>query len=67
MMNGKCQDCGHGSVQHYSHFNKHVLNPIQRSGYSGDGRRAMFKLKKEILDNSLLRRTKENRAGMLCD
>lgn len=48
---------------HFSHFNKHVLNPIQRAGYSGDGRRAMFTLKKEILDKSLLRRTKENRAA----
>jgi len=63
MFNGKCQDCGHGSVQHFSHFNKHVLNPIQRAGYSGDGRRAMFTLKKDILDKNLLRRTKENRAA----
>ena len=62
MLNGKCQGCGHGSVQHFSHFNKHVLNPIQRSGYTGDGRRAMFKLKSDILDKHLLRRTKENRA-----
>jgi len=62
MLDGKCQDCGHGSVQHYSQFNKHVLNPIQRSGYSGDGRRAMFTLKNEVLDKSLLRRTKETRA-----
>mmetsp|Transcript_38500 Transcript_38500/g.57707 ORF Transcript_38500/g.57707 Transcript_38500/m.57707 type:complete len:734 (-) Transcript_38500:784-2985(-) len=62
MMNGKCQDCGHGSVQHFSHFNKYVLNPIQRDGYSGDGRRAMFTLKNEVLDKCLLRRTKETRA-----
>lgn len=62
MLNGKCQGCGHGSVQHFSHFNKHVLNPIQRSGYTGDGRRAMFKLKSDILDKYLLRRTKETRA-----
>ena len=62
MMNGKCKDCSHGSVQHFSHFNKHVLNPIQRSGYTGDGRRAMFKLKGEILDKCLLRRTKETKA-----
>lgn len=65
MMNGKCQGCGHGSVQHFSHFNKHVLNPIQRAGYTGDGRRAMFKLKSEILDKCLLRRTKETRADDL--
>lgn len=62
MMNGKCQDCGHGSVQHYSHFNKYVLNPIQRDGYSGDGRRAMFILKDQVLDKCLLRRTKETKA-----
>jgi len=62
MMNGKCKDCGHGSVQHYSHFNKYILNPIQRDGYAHDGRRAMFVLKNEVLDKCLLRRTKETRA-----
>ena len=60
--NGVCRDCGHRGFQHFSHFNKHVLNPIQRDGYSGDGRRAMFKLKNEVLDKCLLRRTKETRA-----
>jgi DNA repair protein RAD16 len=62
MKNGKCQDCDHRPFMHFSHFNKHVLNPIQRDGYTGDGRRAMFKLKNEILDKCLLRRTKETRA-----
>eukprot|EP00814_Leptocylindrus_danicus_P006691 CAMPEP_0116048970 /NCGR_PEP_ID=MMETSP0321-20121206/29902_1 /TAXON_ID=163516 /ORGANISM="Leptocylindrus danicus var. danicus, Strain B650" /LENGTH=820 /DNA_ID=CAMNT_0003531339 /DNA_START=44 /DNA_END=2506 /DNA_ORIENTATION=+ len=62
MFNGKCQDCGHGSVQHYSYFNKYVLNPIKSSGYSGDGRRAMFVLKEQVLDKCLLRRTKDTRA-----
>mmetsp|Transcript_21216 Transcript_21216/g.61748 ORF Transcript_21216/g.61748 Transcript_21216/m.61748 type:complete len:1336 (-) Transcript_21216:330-4337(-) len=62
MMNGRCQDCGHGSIQHFSHFNKYVLNPIQRDGYSGDGRRAMFTLKNEVLDKCLIRRTKETKA-----
>eukprot|EP00978_Attheya_sp_CCMP212_P032059 scaffold123505_cov55-Attheya_sp.AAC.1 len=62
MLHGRCQDCGHGSVQHFSHFNKYVLNPIQRDGYSGDGRRAMFVLKNDVLDKCLLRRTKENRS-----
>lgn len=62
MMHGKCRTCGHGSVQHFSHFNKHVLNPIQRDGYSHDGRRAMFTLKNEVLDKCLLRRTKETHA-----
>jgi DNA repair protein RAD16 len=63
MMHGRCKDCGHGSVQHYSHFNKHILNPIQRDGYSHDGRRAMFVLKNEVLDKCLLRRTKDSRAA----
>lgn len=62
MWHGKCKDCGHGSIQHYSYFNKHILNPIQRDGYSHDGRRAMFVLKSEVLDKCLLRRTKETRA-----
>jgi len=56
------QDCNHSSIQHFSHFNKHVLNPIQRDGYAGEGRLAMFKLKNEVLDRCLLRRTKETRA-----
>ena len=63
MENGKCKDCGCASSQHFSHFNKHVLNVIQREGYSGDGRRAMLKLKTEVLDKALLRRTKETRAA----
>ena len=62
MLNGKCKGCGHGSVQHFSHFNKHVLNPIKSYGYTGDGRRAMFKLKNDVLDKCLLRRTKETKA-----
>ncbi|KAL3815259.1 hypothetical protein ACHAXA_002795, partial [Cyclostephanos tholiformis] len=60
---GICEGCGHSGIQHYSHFNKYILNPIQREGYSGDGRRAMFLLKNEVLDKTLLRRTKENRAS----
>eukprot|EP00531_Pseudo-nitzschia_arenysensis_P016971 CAMPEP_0116148846 /NCGR_PEP_ID=MMETSP0329-20121206/18598_1 /TAXON_ID=697910 /ORGANISM="Pseudo-nitzschia arenysensis, Strain B593" /LENGTH=1297 /DNA_ID=CAMNT_0003645053 /DNA_START=67 /DNA_END=3960 /DNA_ORIENTATION=+ len=59
---GKCKNCGCASTQHFSYFNKHVLNVIQREGYSGDGRRAMMKLKNEVLDKALLRRTKESRA-----
>ena len=62
MVNGRCQDCGCGSIQHYCHFNRYVLNPIQRDGYKGDGRRAMFLLKKEVMDRALLRRTKETKA-----
>ena len=42
---------------------QHVLNAIQRDGYTGDGRRAMMKLKDEVLDKVLIRRTKESRAA----
>lgn len=63
MKAGQCQDCGHRAFTHYAHFNRYVLNPIQREGYSGDGRRAMFKLKEEVLDKCLLRRTKETKAA----
>lgn len=60
--NGKCYDCEHSVINHFCHFNKHVLNPIQRSGYIADGKKAMMLLKNQILDNILLRRTKINRA-----
>jgi DNA repair protein RAD16 len=64
-------------MQHFCHFNKHVLNPIKRSGYVGEGRKAMLKLKNEVpscrlplslspsrqvLDKILLRRTKTTRS-----
>merc|ERR1719491_912677 len=62
---GICENCGHGGIQHYSHFNKYILNPIQTDGYSGDGRKAMFLLKNEVLDKALLRRTKETKAADL--
>lgn len=62
MQQGRCLDCGHPSLMHYSHFNKFVLNPIQRDGYSGDGRRAMFLLRDSVLNTCLLRRTKQNRS-----
>jgi len=65
MFAGRCEGCGHSSIQHYSHFNKYILNPIQRDGYTGDGRRAMFLLKDEVLDKALLRRTKETKAADL--
>lgn len=59
---GVCLDCGHRGFSHYAHFNRHVLNPIQKNGYSGVGRDAMITLKDEVLDKCLLRRTKETRA-----
>lgn len=52
-------------MSHYSYFNRHVMNPIKRYGYVGDGRRAMLTLKHEVLDRIMLRRTKEERAADL--
>jgi len=63
--NGICQCCGHRSFSHYAHFNRYVLNPIQRDGYTGDGRRAVFKLKDDFMDKCLLRRTKATKAADL--
>ena len=59
---GRCDDCDHSSMQHYCHFNKNILNPIKREGYVGEGRRAMLKLRDQILDEILMRRTKLSRA-----
>lgn len=58
----KCDDCGHSVISHYCQFNRSILNPIQRSGYVAEGRKAMLKLKQQILDEILLRRTKTTRA-----
>jgi DNA repair protein RAD16 len=66
MQQGVCLGCNHRSFTHYAHFNKHILNVIQREGYTGDGRKAMFKLKTDVLDKCLLRRTKESRAEDMC-
>lgn len=57
-----CDDCQHSVTQHYCFFNKHILNPIKRSGYIAEGRKAMLKLKQQVLDEILLRRTKTSRA-----
>jgi DNA repair protein RAD16 len=34
---GKCDQCQHGNMVHYSHFNKHILNPIKVNGYKNEG------------------------------
>jgi DNA repair protein RAD16 len=58
----RCVLCGHSPLQHYSVFNKTILNPIKKFGYVGEGRKAMLALKQGVLDTALLRRTKEERA-----
>lgn len=59
---GVCEDCGHTAMQHSCHFNREILNPIMRYGYVDLGKKAMLKLKNEVLDEILLRRTKTLRA-----
>ena len=58
-----CTQCGHASPRHYSHFNQHVINPINRYGYVGDGRKGFLTLRKDILLPAQLRRTKAERAA----
>ena len=58
-----CTGCGCGAPRHYSHFNRAVLNPINRYGYIGDGKKAMLTLRNDILLPMQLRRTKAERAA----
>eukprot|EP00850_Spirogloea_muscicola_P001861 SM000007S20821 [mRNA] locus=s7:472696:479059:+ [translate_table: standard] len=61
----KCDHCGHGPLHHFCWWNKYVANPIKKWGYVADGRRAMMLLKHRVLDQTLLRRTKVERAADL--
>lgn len=58
-----CTTCGHASPRHYSHFNQNVINPINRYGYVGDGRKGFLTLRNDILRPAQLRRTKAERAA----
>jgi DNA repair protein RAD16 len=58
----ECEECGHTPMNHFAHFNRHILNPIKRCGYITEGKHAMLQLKREILDKILLRRTKTTRS-----
>ncbi|CCW70891.1 unnamed protein product [Phytomonas sp. Hart1] len=58
----ECIFCGHGPVQHYSYFNRLILNPINRYGYIGEGRRGMMLLSNDVFSKVMLRRTKMERA-----
>ncbi|KAJ1604839.1 Swi2/Snf2 ATPase and Rad16-like protein [Cryptosporidium canis] len=56
-----CSFCGHARSCHYSYFNKLIINPIKRYGFMGEGSEAIRRLKEEVLDQVLLRRTKVQR------
>ena len=59
--NEKCTSCNHAKMQHFSLFNKKIMNPIKNYGFINQGARAMAVLKHEVLDLILLRRTKTQR------
>ncbi|KAH8739192.1 Swi2/Snf2 ATpase [Cryptosporidium ryanae] len=56
-----CSKCLHARSCHYSFFNKMIINPIKRYGFSGEGSEALRRLKNDVLDKVLLRRTKLQR------
>ena len=58
-----CSACGHAGPRHYSHFNQTVINPINRYGYVGDGRKGFLTLRNDILLPAQLRRTKTERSA----
>lgn len=58
-----CQYCGHSPFQHYSLFNRDIVNPIRKFGYLGAGRTGFLALKRGVLDKALLRRTKVRAGG----
>jgi SNF2 family DNA or RNA helicase len=61
----RCSHCGHGPLQHFNWWNRVVANPIIYNGYEGRGRVAMHRLKHEVLDKTMLRRTKNECADVL--
>ena len=60
-----CEQCDHPKMNHFAYFNKHIINPIKRYGYTGQGRTAMLTLKDQVLGKVMLRRTKAERADDL--
>uniref|UniRef100_A0A7S0BQX2 Uncharacterized protein n=1 Tax=Rhodosorus marinus TaxID=101924 RepID=A0A7S0BQX2_9RHOD len=62
---GKCRSCDLSRSVHYAWWNKLIMNPIKRFGYSGSGITSMILLKYGVLDEILLRRTKQDREADL--
>ena len=57
-----CEYCGHTPLQHYSLFNRDIVNPIRKFGFVGAGKTGFIALKRGVLDRILLRRTKAGRS-----
>lgn len=60
-----CDHCKHGPMSHYCWWNRYVANPVKAYGFTGKGANAMLTLKNEVLDRTLLRRTKVQQADVL--
>mmetsp|Transcript_28795 Transcript_28795/g.66965 ORF Transcript_28795/g.66965 Transcript_28795/m.66965 type:complete len:1122 (-) Transcript_28795:125-3490(-) len=56
-----CRKCGHTKMQHRSYFATTVSNPVKKYGYFGAGKAAIERLRTDVLDRILLRRTKAER------
>jgi DNA repair protein RAD16 len=52
-------------VQWACHWRQFIASPIKKWGYVHEGRKAMILLKYKVLDSTLLRRTKTERAADL--
>ena len=56
-----CEKCGHAKGRHWSYFVGKVTSPIQNFGCRGMGAKAMERLRLDVLDKVMLRRTKAER------
>lgn len=57
--------CYHSRAAHFCWWNKYIANPIKSLGYNTKGQLAMAVLKREILDHTVIRRTKIECADVL--
>ena len=62
---GHCRCCGCHKSRHSAWWNTKIANPIKKFGYTGAGADAMNLLRNKVLAETLLRRTKQQRADDL--
>ena len=60
----RCKACKHGGMQHVSVFNQELLNPIQRHGNFGPGKKAFQNLR-ILTDRIMLRRLKKDHTNAM--
>ena len=51
----RCVECGHGKMNHYCWWNKHIANPIKHFGYSGPGAKLYILLHIHVFQSCLTR------------